>query len=77
MAAGVPVVASTAGALPEVLGDAALLARPDELAGALVTGVTDQAVRDRLMADGRQQVGRYSWDRCAAGLADIYRDAAG
>jgi glycosyltransferase involved in cell wall biosynthesis len=77
MAAGVPVVASPAGALPEVLGDAALLAGPDELAGALVTGVTDEAVRDRLVAAGHRRVAGYSWERCAAGLADIYADAAG
>ena len=77
MASGVPVVASTAGALPEVLGDAALLVDVADLAGALSRIVDDDALRAALVARGRDRVAELSWDRCAAGLAAIYRDAAG
>jgi glycosyltransferase involved in cell wall biosynthesis len=77
MASGVPVVASTAGALPEVLGDAALLVDVADLAGALARVLDDDGLRARLVADGTDRVAELSWERCAAGLAGIYRDAAG
>jgi glycosyltransferase involved in cell wall biosynthesis len=78
MQAGVPVVASTAGSIPEVAGDAALLCPPTDttgLAAALATALTDTTVRARLVAAGAAQWQRWSWEGCAAGLADVYRDA--
>lgn len=80
MAVGVPVVATTAGALPEVLGDGALLVPPDDaeaLAEALEQVLTDEPVRRGLVERGRRRVGEFDWTRCAAGLADVYRRAAG
>ena len=79
MAAGVPVVATRAGSLPEVLGDGAFLVRPsdvDELAGALAACLEDEALRARLVAAGRERSALYSWERCGAGLEQLYRDAA-
>lgn len=76
MAAGVPVVATDAGALPEVLGDAAVLVPvgdPDALAGALERVLVDDAVRADLVERGRQRASGYSWDVTAAGLRDCYR----
>jgi glycosyltransferase involved in cell wall biosynthesis len=78
MQVGVPVVATTAGALPEVLGDAARLVTPrdvDGLAAALADVLEDQAVRDDLVSRGRVRAASYSWDRCGEGLTAIYRDA--
>ena len=78
MAAGVAVVASTAGALPEVLGDAALLVPPRDanaLAAALSLVLGDDGVRAGLVARGRAQAARYSWEQCAAGLSGLYRQA--
>lgn len=78
MAAGVPVVATTAGALPEVLGDAALLVAPGDtqaLAAALSLALGDDGVRAGLVTRGRAQTARYSWERCAAGLTSLYRQA--
>jgi len=80
MAAGVPVVASRAGALPEVLGDAAELVPvgdPSALAGALAGVLDSDATRSALVARGTAHVGRFTWDRCAEGLHSMYRDAAG
>ena len=80
MAAGVPVVASRAGALPEVLGEDAVAVEPgdvDGLAGALARVLQDGALRAELSERGRRRAGRFSWTRCAAGLAELYRDAAG
>ena len=78
MACGVPVVATTAGALPEVLGDAACMVAPgdtDALAGALARLVDDDGYRAELVARGRANAGRFSWERCAAGLAGLYHQA--
>ena len=60
MRAGVPVVATRAGSLPEVLGDGALLVEPgdhDGLAEALGRCLGDEAVRRRLIAAGHGVVG--------------------
>jgi glycosyltransferase involved in cell wall biosynthesis len=76
MQAGIPVVASNAGALPEVLGDAALLPDPadvDALAEALHTVLADDDVRAQLIERGHERVTRYTWDRAGAEFADLYR----
>ena len=78
MCAGVPVVATTAGALPEVLGNAALLCPPGDsmaLASALSRLVTDGALREDMVRQGRTQVARYRWSDTACGLAHLYADA--
>ena len=80
MAAGVPVVATAAGALPEVLGDAARLVPPGDvtaLATALADVVSDGPERAGLVERGKRRVQAFSWERCATGLADLYRRAAG
>jgi glycosyltransferase involved in cell wall biosynthesis len=79
MAEGVPVVATSAGALPEVLGDAALLVAPgypDALAGAITRLLDDGGLRERLIEAGRMRVARYSWTAFSRGLNDLYRRAA-
>jgi glycosyltransferase involved in cell wall biosynthesis len=78
MAVGVPVVATRAGALPEVLGDAASLVPPGDreaLASALSTALVTGAVRADLVRRGRARAGALTWDRCAAGLEALYRSA--
>jgi len=76
MAAGTPVVATAVGALPEVLGDAARLVPGndvDALAGALDDVLHDEGAAAALVAAGVERAARYSWDRTADGLADLYR----
>jgi len=80
MRAGVPVVATRAGSLPEVLGDGALLVDAGDHEGlveALDACVSDESLRSRLTAAGEAWSARFSWERCGAGLEDLYRDAAG
>jgi glycosyltransferase involved in cell wall biosynthesis len=80
MAVGTPVVTTTAGALPETTGGAALLVepgRPEALADALARVLDDSALRTELTTRGRQNVTRYSWDTTAKRLVDLYRLAAG
>lgn len=80
MEAGVPVVATRAGALPEVLGDGALLVGPgdaDALAGALSAVLGDESLARSLVTRGRERVGGYSWDRSAEQMAGLYHALAG
>ncbi len=80
MRAGVPVVATRTGSLPEILGDGALMVEPsdhDGLVAALDASLEDDALRHRLVTAGKAWSARFSWERCAAGLEDLYRDAAG
>ena len=79
MEAGVPVLATTAGALPEVIGDGAELVVPgdaDVLAAAIDRLLVDDRARADLVARGRRRLAAFSWDECAAGLAGLYRDAS-
>jgi glycosyltransferase involved in cell wall biosynthesis len=79
MRAGVPVVATAGGSLPEVLDDAALLvptADADAFADALGRAVVDDVVRAHLIDAGHARAACFSWERCADGLADLYRKAA-
>jgi len=79
MTADIPVVTTRAGAVPEVVGDAAIVVPVgdiDELAAALVRVVSDQALRDQLIAAGRTRVKRYSWDVAAEQHARLYHRVA-
>ncbi len=79
MAAGVPVVASAAGAVPEIVGDAAVLVAPrdvDALAGALVSVLGDADAGAALVDKGRCRAARFTWEACGTGLAQLYSDAA-
>jgi len=80
MAAGVPVVATRAGALPEVLGDGAELVTAgdrDALADALGAVLASEEHRRALVARGSARAAAFSWERCAEGLVGLYCDAAG
>jgi glycosyltransferase involved in cell wall biosynthesis len=79
MEAGVPVIATEVGSLPEVLGDAALLVPRDDdraLSEGLARLLDDDALQTRLMKAGRNRLSGYSWKACADGLAALYQRAA-
>jgi glycosyltransferase involved in cell wall biosynthesis len=78
MAEGIPVVATAAGAVPEVVGDGAWLVEPgdtDALSDRLAVALTGGPEVEALVARGRERAAGFSWDACAAGLVDLYRDA--
>jgi glycosyltransferase involved in cell wall biosynthesis len=78
MAAGVAVVATRAGALPEVLGSGAQfvdVGDVDGLAGALDNVLGDEQHRRSLVEAGRLRAGQFSWERCGEAMADLYRAA--
>jgi len=79
MACGTPVISTTAGALPEVVGDAGILVPPGDT-GALVASIKalldDEARRKELGAMGVERVKRlFNWDNAAGQTADYYREA--
>jgi glycosyltransferase involved in cell wall biosynthesis len=80
MSCGVPLVATTGGALPEVVGadgDTALLVEPgdsDALAARLRDALDDPDLRARVGANGRQRViDRWTWRHTAIGTVEQYR----
>jgi len=80
MACGAPVVVSTADALVEVCGDAALYAPPRdtaELARQIETVLEDPAIRQRLRAAGPVRAARFTWDRAARVTLAALKEAAG
>ena len=76
MAAGTPVVASTAGSLPEVTGGAAILVDPHDT-GAIADGL-EQAITDGagLRESGRRRAAAFRWERTAAATLAVYREIA-
>jgi alpha-1,3-rhamnosyl/mannosyltransferase len=68
MAAGCPVICSSAASLPEVAGDAAILVdpkNPAEWQTALHKVLTDEALRGELRKKGLEQAQKFSWRRTA------------
>jgi glycosyltransferase involved in cell wall biosynthesis len=79
MACGTPVVCSNRGALPEVLGDAALMVEPDDhdqMAVDVARLMTDKRLRESYRAKGLARARRYDWSRTARQMLDIYRELA-
>lgn len=80
MACGVPVLATTGGALPEVVGPDGESARtvepgdPSALATMIVELLEDPAQRERLGRSGRERVlERFTWRSHAIGLVEMWR----
>jgi glycosyltransferase involved in cell wall biosynthesis len=77
MACGAPVLISTAQALQELAGDAALAVDPrDERAieSALERLLTDAALREQLRARGLRRAAAFSWGEAARRTLAVYRD---
>ena len=79
MATGVPTVVANRGALPEVVGGAAILVDPTDpaaIGAALVRVLTDAAERERLVAAGPPRAAGFSWDRASAETFRLLREVA-
>jgi glycosyltransferase involved in cell wall biosynthesis len=79
MACGAPVVASRAGSLPEVIGDAGLFfdpCSPEELCDCLSAVLDDGARRLALAAAGPGRAGEFSWPRSAAAALSVFEEMA-
>jgi GT2 family glycosyltransferase len=78
MAAGVPVVASHSGALPEVVGDAGLLVPPGEAAtlrAALSSILRDPELAESLRRQGFERAAECDWEAVAERYVTMYRRA--
>jgi glycosyltransferase involved in cell wall biosynthesis len=79
MACGTPVIASQAGSLPEVGGDAALYAPPFDAAAwatALRQVYDDAALRDRLRRLGLERATLFDWDESTERHVEVFRATA-
>ena len=79
MLCGAPVIASDASSLPELVGDAGLLADPMDagaLSQAMARVAADEGLRLELMKRGRQRAKAFSWRRAGEQLLEILDEAA-
>ncbi len=79
MACGTPVVANNASCLPEVAGDAALLADADDAAAFAATiqrVMEDEVLRADLIARGFQRAARFRPETCARQMLELYEQVA-
>jgi glycosyltransferase involved in cell wall biosynthesis len=76
---GVPVACSNATAIPDQVGDAALLFDPNDvesIADAVGKLATDADLREMLGKRGRRRLGNFGWERTARAYRAVYRRAA-
>ena len=79
MACGAAVVAMRSTSLPEVVGTSGLLVDPTSTGGfleAMSALVKEPELRAELRAAALEQAARFSWNRSAASLLDLYRTIA-
>lgn len=80
MANETPVVTSNVSSLPEVAGDAALLVDPYDVASiadGIRRAVTDEPLRQMLIARGRERARQFSWRQAAVDTLAAYRQVLG
>ncbi len=79
LACGVPVIASNASSLPEVVADAGLLVAPNDpasLAEAMERVLADPELAADLRTRGPRQAALFTWQRAARRTFDIYKSVA-
>ena len=77
MGVGCPIVTSNISSMPEVAGDAAIYVDPKDssaIAHALMQVASSAETRSRLIANGRAQALKFSWERCAAETYAVYKN---
>ncbi|MDP2936902.1 MAG: glycosyltransferase family 1 protein [Dehalococcoidia bacterium] len=77
MSHGVPVIASNQPALPEVVGEAALLVDPldeDLMASAMLRVLEDKDFAQELSRRGRERALLFTWRKTAEGCLQLYRE---
>ena len=74
MSFGCPVLCSKVASIPEVAGDAALYTEqtPEDYLLKISELLKDNSLHSHLRAAGREQAGKFSWERCASQTRDVY-----
>jgi len=78
MQCNVPVIAANTTSIPEVAGDAAILLPPEASkawAAAMATMLCDELRSQELVALGRTNIKKFSWDRCARETLAVFNQA--
>ncbi len=73
---GCPVIAGERTSLPEILGPSALFADPwrvNDLASQIKKILTDNQLKNKLVAAGYENVKRFSWEKTAREVLDIFK----
>lgn len=76
MAAGCPVLASTAASLPEICGDAAVYFdpyRPEDIAVKIIEVLSDEVLRETMQERGYAHARTFTWDKCVNQTCDVIR----
>ncbi len=76
MARRLPVITSNVSSLPEVVGAAALTINPydiNEIAKALELVITNPELKARLMAAGKEQAQKFSWEETAKQYLELFK----
>jgi len=77
MASGVPIITSKTSAMPEVVGDAALLIDPlniQEMSQAVLSILEKASLRSLLQKKGIERAKKFSWEKAAVETLNIYRE---
>jgi glycosyltransferase involved in cell wall biosynthesis len=78
MACGTPVIATTGGALPEVVGNAGILVPPGSahaLAVAIKQLLNDEEIQQRMSEAGRKRVEeKFNWEQAARRTLEVYQE---
>ncbi len=80
MACGVPVVVSNVSSLPEIVGDAGVLAKPTDpadLARAMIRVLMDSDAAGELRRRGVERARQFTWEECARQTQAALLEAAG
>lgn len=79
MACGTPVICSSTGSLPEVVGEGGLLLDPSDSFAwtrAIASLLSDEPRRREFREKGLDQAAKFSWDKTARQTLAVYRKAA-
>lgn len=77
MASGCPVITSNTSSLPEVAGDAGVLIDPTqskEIADAMMTLYENEEVHQEFRKKGIQHARSFTWENCAQGVLQVYKE---
>ncbi len=80
MSAGCPVITSNLSSMPEVAGDAAILAdprQPEEIAEAMVKIASETSTREEMVKKGREHAAGFTWERTVEKVVEVYRSIIG